>query len=308
MKCVVVGGGGFLGSHLSEALLLRGDSVIVFDQPHAPNLEILSNNGAKIEVGSFLNSDDLSRAIKGVDTIFHLVSTTVPKTSNADPIFDVNSNLIGTINLLNIAKETGVKKIVFSSSGGTVYGIPKEIPISENHPTNPISSYGITKLAIEKYLHLYWTLFNLDYSILRISNAYGERQSVTNTQGVIPTLIHRTLTHTPFNIWGDGTVIRDYIHVSDIVSGLLKASEFEGSQKLFNISSGIGYSVNSIIKMIELLTNETLKLNYEHEQAYDVPENILDNSLAKHLLDWEPSLDLMSGLRRTVDYMRQTIS
>ena len=214
MNCVVMGGGGFIGSHLTESLLLRYGKVTVFDKPGAPHLDLLSRKGANIILGDFLESTHVQKALISADTVFHLISTTVPKSSTDDPVFDIETNLVGTVSLLNLAKKTGVKKIVFTSSGGTVYGVPREIPISEDHPTDPISSYGIVKLTIEKYLHLLWTLYGMNYSILRISNAYGERQIANSAQGIIPTIIDKVLHDEVFTIWGDGSVIRDYVHIS----------------------------------------------------------------------------------------------
>lgn len=304
MNCVIVGGGGFIGSHLAEALLNQNNNVTIFDRPGAAYLELLSQKGAVIELGSFSETNDLNRILFGTDILFHLASTTVPKTSIDDPVFDIKTNLIGTINLLNVARDVGIKKLVFSSSGGTVYGIPRVIPITEEHPTNPISSYGITKLAIEKYLALFWTLYGLDYCILRVSNAYGERQVVSGTQGVIPTLITNALNHHEIRIWGDGSVIRDYIHVSDIISAFMAAALHKGEPKVFNIGSGIGHSINDIVKTLEELMDESLNLVYETGRPFDVPVNILDTSLARQALKWEAKVNLEAGVRQTLAFMK----
>lgn len=303
MNCLVIGGGGFIGSHLSEALLNRHDNVTVFDQENAPNLQMLSKKGVKISTGNFLNLLELRKIISDSEIIFHLISTTVPLSSNKDPVYDIESNLVGTVNLLTIAKEQGIKKIIFASSGGTVYGIPQNIPITEQHSTNPTSSYGITKLAIEKYLHLFWTLYGLDYCILRISNAYGERQAVNSAQGIIPMIIDKALHHQDIHIWGDGTIIRDYIYIDDIVEAFLRASIHKNDHKIFNISSGFGHSVNEIITILMELIKEPFRLLYEPGLTYDIPVNILDNSLAKETLSWEPKVNLCDGLRRTVEYI-----
>ncbi len=304
MNCIVIGGGGFIGSYVTEGLLRQGNAVVVFDRPGAPYLKLLAEQGATITLGNFFESSDLLNALTGMDVAFHFVSTTVPKTSNVDPAFDVQSNLVGTINFLNIAKDVGVKKVLFPSSGGTVYGIPQVTPITEDHPTNPISSYGITKLAIEKYLALFHRLYGLDYSILRISNAYGERQLLKNAQGLVPTIIHKALTRRPLHVWGDGSVVRDYVHASDISTAFLKVLDYEGETKIFNISSGTGYTVNQVIEMVQALMAGYPEVVYYPAYAYDVPVNILDNSRAKQMLDWSPTLQLEEGLRRTVASMQ----
>jgi len=203
-----------------------------------------------------------------------------------------------------VAKDMGVKKVIFASSGGTVYGIPRVIPITETHPTDPISSYGIIKLTIEKYLALYKTLYGLDYCVLRVSNAYGERQPVTGAQGVIPAFIYRALQKLDIRIWGDGSAIRDYIHVTDIVSAFLSVIDHKGEPMTFNIGSGTGHSINEIVKTLEEEMEEPLELVYEPSRPYDVPVNILDNSLAKQVLGWEPKVNLRNGIRQTLDYMR----
>jgi len=304
MNCIVIGGGGFIGSYVTEGLLRQGNAVVVFDRPGAPYLKLLAEQGATITLGNFFEPSDLLNALTGMDVAFHFVSTTVPKTSNVDPAFDVQSNLVGTINFLNIAKDVGVKKVLFPSSGGTVYGIPQVTPITEEHPTNPISSYGITKLAIEKYLSLFHRLYGLDYSILRISNAYGERQQLKNAQGLIPTIIHQALTRQPMHIWGDGNVVRDYVYASDIATAFLKVLDYKGEAKIFNISSGTGHTVNQVIEMVQALMAGYPEVIYEPADAYDVPVNILDNSRAKQMLDWSPAMQLEEGLRRTVAFMQ----
>jgi UDP-glucose 4-epimerase len=151
MKVVILGGGGFLGSHLAETLLANGQDVQIFDQPGARYLEYSSQRGAKIVIGNFLDPNAVGDAISDCDVVYHLVSATVPQTSNKNPRYDVEANLIGTLQLLEQMRKGRVKKIIFPSSGGTVYGIPQEIPTKGSHPTDPISSYGIVKLAIEKY-------------------------------------------------------------------------------------------------------------------------------------------------------------
>lgn len=301
-----MGGGGFIGSHLSEALLTAKYNVTVLDQPGAYYIDFLRSKGARIQIGSYLDPEILKKSLIGIDTVFHLVSTTVPKTSNSDPVFDIQSNLIGTVNLLSIAKENGVKKIIFASSGGTVYGIPKEIPISESHPTDPISSYGIVKLAIEKYAHLYWTLHNVDYRVLRISNAYGERQSPNGVQGIIPTIISSGLQNKEIQIWGDGSVIRDYIFISDIVDAFLKVSIDSSGLKIFNVGSGMGVSINDLVIIISKLLDKRLNVVFQYGLAYDVPINILDNSRSREILEWNPKVDIKEGIDRTVNFLKNS--
>jgi len=303
MKCAVIGGGGFIGSHLSETLLANGHQVTVFDRQEARFITELERVGASITTGNFLNQDDIQKALINIDVVYHLLSATVPQTSIDDPIFDVQTNILGTLQLLNVAKEAQVKKIVFSSSGGTVYGIPKEIPVKESHPTNPISSYGITKLTIEKYLHLYATLYQMNYCILRIANAYGERQPVTGTQGVIGAFLNKAIHNIDVTVWGDGSVMRDYIYIDDIVNAFIKAGAYEGEPRIFNIGVGQGHSLNDIINIIEQVTQRPLVVNRMPGRIFDIPVNVLDISRAKMYLQWQPMVGILEGISRTFEWM-----
>lgn len=304
MKSVIIGGGGFIGSHLVDSLLDDGQDVRVFDRPDARYLKYSSQRGADIVTGNFLEPTDVGKAILDCDVVYHLMSATVPQTSNEDPRYDVEANLIGTLQLLTQMRTANVKKIIFASSGGTVYGIPQEIPINENHPTNPISSYGITKLAIEKYLHLYWTLYGMDYCILRIANAYGARQPITQTQGVIPAFLGKAASKEEIIIWGDGSVLRDYVYASDIANAFLQASLYQGDLKVFNIGSGHGHSVNDIIGAIEKNIQVQLHVKYLQGRPFDVPVNVLDISRARSLLGWEPKVRLEDGILHTFEWMQ----
>lgn len=303
MRCIVIGGGGFIGSHVCETLLAEKHNVTVFDTETAPNLDRLRQKGAVIFIGDFFNSNDIRRSLENQDAVFHLFSTTVPQTSNDDPAHDVETNVMGTLRLLDQAKQAGVKKVILASSGGTVYGIPQEIPINESHPTNPTCSYGITKLTIEKYLHLYWTLYGLDYCVLRISNAYGERQRPTTTQGVIPVFLKRALHDDELIVWGDGSVMRDYIFVTDISQAFVQTLTFSGEMKVFNIGSGQGHSLRDVIQIIERVTGRTMKVKYTEGRSFDVPISVLDISRAKNYLHWTPTISLFEGIARTYAWM-----
>jgi UDP-glucose 4-epimerase len=305
MRCLVLGGGGFIGSHLVEALLASGNEVSVFDSPNARYLSFFRQQGIKIFTGNFLNFDDVTPSLSNADIVYHLISATVPQTSNDSPEYDVQANVLGTLRLLDGLRKTQVKKIIFASSGGTVYGMPKEIPIKESHPTDPTSSYGICKLTIEKYLHLYWTLYGLDYCVLRIANAYGVRQPITMTQGVISSFMDKAMRGDELVIWGDGSIMRDYIYISDIANAMTKAANYTGEYKIFNIGAGQGHSLNDIVSSLEMVFQEPLKLSYMPARTFDVPVNILDISRAKKYLDWMPMVSLHDGISRTYEWARQ---
>ncbi len=305
MKCLILGGGGFIGSHLCEALLAQGHHVRILDRPNLARFKPFGYE-EKVEWidGDFVNRKDVDNAVSGCDIIYHLVSTTLPSSSNANPAYDVETNVIGTLHLLEAVRKHKVRKIIFVSSGGTVYGIPEEIPIRETHPTEPICSYGISKLAIEKYLNLFNLLHGIEYCVLRFSNPFGERQRVSAAQGAITVFISKALRNEEIEIWGDGSVTRDYFHVSDAVSALIKALSYEGNNRVFNIGSGVGRSLNEILDAIDTLTGTPVKRVYLPSRAFDVPVNILDISKAADLLDWKPQMPFIEGLSRTAQWLK----
>ncbi len=295
-----------MGSHLAEELLAAGYAVRVFDQANRDRRNLASVAGdIEIVEGDFLNESEVEKVIPGADFVFHLVGTTVPASSNANPVYDVKSNVLGSLRLFELCVANQVQKVIFASSGGTVYGIPQRIPIDESHPTEPICSYGIAKLTIEKYLHLFHRLHDLNYTVLRISNPYGERQRLDATQGVIAVFLGCLAQHRPIHLWGDGSVTRDFLYVRDVVRAMRLALEFRGPQKIFNISGNQGLSVNDLIAVLLKVTGENPEIIREPKRLFDVPKNILDNSLARDLLKWEPLIRLEDGIKRTWDWVRQ---
>lgn len=305
MKCLILGGGGFMGSHLSEALLAGGYAVRIFDRPNLNRFKSFQRDEAVEWIeGDFINREHVDNAVSGCDIIYHLVSTTLPRSSNENPAYDVETNVIGTLHLLEAVRKHKAKKVIFVSSGGTVYGIPKEIPIKESHPTEPICSYGISKLAIEKYINLFHLLHGIEYCVLRLANPFGERQSVSAAQGAIAVFLDKALRNEAIEIWGDGSVMRDYFHVSDAVSALIKALSYEGDNRIFNIGSGVGRSLNEILGAIDSLIGTPVKRVYLPPRAFDVPVNILDISKAEDLLNWKPQMPFVEGLSKTAQWLR----
>ena len=302
MNSLVVGGNGFIGGHLVGALLAEGYAVRIYDR--SPNRFGIVPREAEYVEGELGNHGLIKTAVEGVEVVFHFVSTTLPKTSNDDPIYDVRSNLVDTLQLLEACVEAGVRKVVFASSGGTVYGLPQTIPISEDHPTNPIASYGIVKLAVEKYLGLFDHLYGLDYTALRISNPYGPFQDPGGQQGVIAVFLHRLRTGQPITIWGDGRVVRDYLYSADLVNALVLAAEVETRRKVLNIGSGHGTSLNELIVLMGQVTGERPEVEFRQGRALDVPMNVLDVSRVRSELGWSPQTDLSGGIAHTWDWIR----
>ena len=308
MRCLITGGSGFLGSHLCEALLQAGHQVKVL-VPVGDGLHNLDRIVNQVEV---LRLDLKEAGMKdgiwgGVDRVFHLACTTRPKTSNNDPSRDLEDNLVATVRILDRCVANDVGRIVFISSGGTVYGMPKSLPINEDHPVAPLCSYGIHKLTIEHYLRLYQNLYNLDYRVARVSNAYGERQAIYGNQGLIGTVLERILTGQDIHIYGKGETVRDYIYVTDVVSALLRLAEADTKSRVFNVGSGCGTSVLDIIQIVEETLMRKSKINFLPERPMDVDKNILDITAIYKETGWTPQVTIKEGISRSAEWWRKGI-
>jgi len=309
MKCVIFGGGGFIGSAIADRLLRDGHELRIFERPRVePYRKFTGSEHVEWVTGDLQSAHDVGDAINGVDVVLHLVSTTLPKNSNEDPVYDVQSNLIATLQMLKAMVVKMIPKIVFISSGGTVYGTPKYVPIDELHPTDPLVSYGITKLAIEKYLHLYEHLHGIKSVTLRVANPYGERQRVETAQGAVGVFLNRAVRSLPIDIWGDGSTTRDYIHISDVAEAFVRAVEYTGSLNVFNISSGAGTSLNELIAMLEQALGKPIERRYLPGRPFDVPVSVLSNQLAREELKWAPSVSMQEGIALTAEWMKQELA
>ncbi len=304
MKCVIFGGGGFIGSTIADRFLKEGYQLRIFERPRVePYRKFADNEAVEWMTGDILSNHDLNAAVAGMDVVLHLVSTTLPKSSNDDPIYDVQSNVIGTLQMLNAMVANKVQKIIFISSGGTVYGTPKYLPIDEQHPTNPLVSYGITKLMVEKYLQMFESLHGIRAITLRVANPYGERQRIETAQGAVGVFLHHALKGIPIEIWGDGSVTRDYLHISDVAEAFVKAVNYTGSNNVFNISSGIGTSLNELIGLLEGVLGKSIEYRYLAARPFDVPISVLSNQLAREQLQWTPLTSMSDGISRTAAWM-----
>lgn len=303
MKYVIFGGGGFIGSTIADQLLEEGHSLRIFERPRvAPYRTFAEHERVEWVTGDFQSKHNLHTAMEGTDGVLHLVSTTLPKSSNDDPIYDIQTNVIATLNMLDVMVELGMKKIIFISSGGTVYGRPQQVPVPETHPTNPEVSYGISKLAIEKYLYLYSQLHGIEPITLRAANPYGERQRIETAQGAIAAFVSRAATGKPIEIWGDGTVTRDYIYIKDLTTAFVKALAYQGKEQVFNIGSGTGTSLNTLIDLVEATLDKPVQRIYKPGRPFDVPINVLDCRLAAEELGWKAQHSLADGLRNVIPW------
>lgn len=301
MQVLVLGGNGFIGSHLVDQLLNQGDRVRVFDR--APDKYRDALPGVNYFYGEFNDSAMLAEALQGVEVVYHVISTTVPSTSNLDPVGDINGNLINTVKLLELMRLQNVKRIVYFSSGGTVYGRPEFTPVTEDHPKNPISSYGVIKLAIEQYLSMYYLLHGISYVALRASNPYGSRQGHSGLQGVIGTYIDNLNKGFSIEVWGTGEVVRDFIHISDLVELSLLAGRSD-KVGLFNAGYGQGASILDIITVLAQCAETEIKPVFKPGRDFDVPNSVLDISKAQEQFGWSPKVSLQEGIADTLKWSR----
>jgi UDP-glucose 4-epimerase len=303
-KVFITGGTGFMGSHIVELLLQEGHQITVLTSSSSihPNIQHLQ---AKIKIvrGDFGNYQLMLQYLQDTDLIVHIAWTTVPKTASENPIYDAQTNIIGSIHLLEAAVKAKVKKVIFVSTGGALYGIPQYTPIDEEHPIRPISAYGISKMAFERYLHFFHQNKGLNYSIFRIANAYGTRQNLTKNQGVIGIWLQKIKENQAIEIWGDGTVVRDYVYVRDVAKIIAKGMHYQGTQKVFNVGSGRGYSLNEILSVCKKVSKKTPTINYLDGRSFDVPVNILSIQKAQEELDWQPNISIEEGVQATWNWL-----
>jgi UDP-glucose 4-epimerase len=292
VNILVLGGHGFIGSHIVESLCKQGHDLRVFARkPSEYSLDGEWFNG------DFLDKSKLSEALDGMDAVVHSISSTVPATSAENPIYDIKSNLIGTVELLRLMKVYGVSRLVYFSSGGTVYGNPTTTPVSEKFPLNAISSHGAVKVAIEKFIEVSKNSCDIQPVILRPSNPYGERQGHFGVQGLISTVLNNAMHHKPVVIYGDGTVVRDYIYVKDVANLVCKVLDTDRCG-IYNVGSGKGYDINQIIDIIESVTGLKIVREYREKRDFDVKKIILDSSLAREHFDWKAKVSLEDGIKK----------
>jgi UDP-glucose 4-epimerase len=305
MRILVLGGSGFLGSHIVDKFLAEKHDVVVYDL--YPERFRRSPAGIKFHTGDFGNVGALDELIAtGFDAVIHCVSTTTPKSSNESPEFDIQSNVIGTVYLLDVCVKHNVGKLVFLSSGGTIYGdIGDKDMVDETHAVRPMCSYGVSKLTIEHYLDVYRHLRGLNYVALRLSNPYGERQSPLRALGALTVFLHRTLKGQNVEVWGDGEVTRDFIYVGDVANAVYLAT-VRPISGIFNVGTGTGLSLRDILNHIETLLGREPIVDWLGPRLFDVPRIVLDATKLKKTTDWCCRTRLEDGVALTADWLRNT--
>ncbi|MEE5991117.1 MAG: UDP-glucose 4-epimerase [Firmicutes bacterium ADurb.Bin354] len=308
MNIAIIGGAGFIGVNLAIRLSSFPDNritVVDRDESFFEPLRKLNLSNVAFLVGSFDNDTDFDRQVKGQDVIYHLASTTIPGTSNQHIPEELDSNVTVTARLFDACVKQKVKKVIFISSGGTVYGKKGKCPIEENMVTYPISSYGIQKLAIEKMLYLYRYQFGLDYRIIRLANPYGPYQRPNGRLGVVTTFIYKAMTDGRLEVYGDGTVVRDFIYIDDAVKGIINIADGDCEYRVFNLGSGKGTSVNQVIDSIKKIVRDDICVEYESSRSGDVPENYLDISRYEKYYGKLDPMSLEEGIKRTMDFLKE---
>jgi UDP-glucose 4-epimerase len=304
-SCVVLGGSGFIGINLCRRLLASGHRVRAFGrQRHFPD----GLRGVEWHQGDFTDPDSIAAAIETFDIVFHLVHGSMPQAANLAMATDVQRNVIPSIALLELCRKLGVKRLIFSSSGGTIYGSAQQIPTPETASADPICAYGIGKLAIEKYLALYEHFHSLDFRVLRIANPFGPFQTAWQGQGFIAAVVSRALSGQSIEVWGDGSVVRDFVFIDDVIDAFEAVMTDSGTSRIYNIGTSKGRSLREVIEVIERLLNVKLAIKWGPARPLDVPVSVVAIEHAATALGWKPKTPFETGLGMTIEWAQQNRS
>lgn len=306
MNILLFGAAGFIGSNLALYLAKTTDNKItlldrkreLFSIP-----EIVNNKSITIYESIFDENTEFDQVLQGQDIVYHLVSTTVPGTSNLQIPQELSANVVATAKMLEACVRCGVKKVIFLSSGGTVYGREMQCPLHENTPTYPINSYGVQKITIEKLLYLYNYLYGLDYRVVRLANPYGPYQNPNGILGAATTFTYKALKKEEIIVYGDGSVVRDYIYIDDVIRAMANIVEKDSKYKIFNLGSGYGTSIQQLINVIGSTLGVDLKIKYLSERKVDVPVNYLDISRYENTFGKLNPISLEEGIRKTASFL-----
>ena len=305
MKVVVTGGCGFIGSHIVDELIKKEYTVIVIDNLSTGKKERLNIN-AKLIIADITKGEELTKIFQNEkpEIVIHTAAQVMLRKSLEEPIFDATTNIIGTINVLEACKQSNVKRIIYTSTGGARYGTPKYLPVDENHPLEPTSPYGISKHTAEHYVKLYKELHNLDYLIFCFGNVYGVRDD-PKCKRVTSLFADQILKGEQPIIFGDGEQTRDFIFVLDLAEFIVNSIEKNPEHKLFNLANGTQYSVNQIFNELKKISNHQGEAKHIEAVKGEVRDILLDTKLAQTELGWLPKTSMEEGLRKTFDYMKK---
>jgi UDP-glucose 4-epimerase len=305
-RVIVTGGAGFIGSHIVDRLILNGFEVAVLDNMLSGFKSNINQKATFYEID--LYSDDLDVVIEEFkpSLVYHLAAQSSVSVSESNPNKDANINILGSLNLYKACNNSTVKRIILSSTGGAIYGNQKILPCSEQNELNPISPYGVSKLASEKYLEVFSELYGYEYTILRYGNVYGPRQNPSGEAGVISIFAGLLLNGETAKIFGDGSQERDYIYISDVVDANILALN-STNKSIYNISTGQGLSVIEIFNQIKKITKSSNNPIFMPSRKSDVNKIILDNTKAINELKWKPKITIENGISNTINYLLETL-
>ncbi|MDO4631513.1 MAG: NAD-dependent epimerase/dehydratase family protein [Corynebacterium sp.] len=309
MKALVTGGAGFIGSHLVDLLVSHGHSVVVIDnlsRGRMSNLKQALATGAVHLIEGDLLTSDIEKLIKDTqpEVIFHLAAQIDVRHSVADPLFDANTNIMATLRIAEAARKNNVRKIVFTSSGGSIYGEPTEFPVSETTTIDPHSPYAASKVAGEIYLNTFRHLYGLECSHIAPANVYGPRQDPHGEAGVVAIFAQRLLNNQPTKVFGEGTNTRDYVYVEDVVRAFYLAAGNIGSGERFNIGTAVETSDRDLHTLVAQAAGAPDEPEYAPARLGDLPRSALSYQHAKNILGWEPHIHIQEGVAKTVEYFR----
>ncbi len=298
---MILGGCGFLGRHVAVLLARAGHKVTLADRAE-PDFAFPEDVASRISWRDFeFGSANWDGLVADDPIVHHYAWGSLPATANANPSGDLITNVHATLNLLEAQRRRGFGRVIFPSSGGTVYGKLRDFPVPETHSLEPITAYGAGKATAEVYLGLYRAMYGIDCRIARIANAFGAGQNLSRGLGAVTTFCSRALRGEPIIIWGDGEIVRDYIHVGDVAAALVALAHAERSEDfIFNVGSGVGRSLNEIVLVIESLVGRRLDVRRTANRAFDVPRSILSIERAQRVLGWRPRLSFAEGVRWTL--------
>lgn len=304
MRILVTGGAGFIGSNVADRFVELGHEVAVFDDLSSGFREFVPSK-ARFYEGDLRGSDDIERAIADFrpEVVDHHAAQIDVRRSVSDPVFDATTNILGGLRMLESCTRHGVKKVIYASTGGALYGEGRQLPATEEHPVNPEAPYGASKHTLEHYLYIWKLLHGLDYTALRYPNVYGPRQNPHGEAGVNAIFIGLMLEGKRPKIFGTGEQVRDYLFVSDVVQGNVLALT-KGSGEMLNLGTGVGTSVLDIVRELNAILGTKIEPIFEAARPGEIQRIYLDATRAKQVLGWTPTVPFTEGLRRTVDWSR----
>lgn len=296
---VLVVGLGFIGTHVAAALDRSGIATTILTRSGVPSWAPALSRAALIR-GDAADPEVVAEAIEQATHVVYCAGGLMPAQSNLHPTADIELALPPLICVLEALRLRLGVGITFLSSGGTVYGNPRRMPVDEDHPTDPITSYGVMKLASEKYIQMYAHLYGVPGRILRCSNVYGEGQPPHRGQGVIAAFLHQALNDQPIAVFGDGSVVRDYLYAGDLAALVVQLLELGSLPQLANVGSGVGTSLRAVVELVEAVTGRVVQVDQRPRRAFDIGEIVLDVSRLRRLVPFDP-VPLEAGIRRTWD-------